>query len=124
VVNDQEGQKKVRMLSFFIIGLLTSMTFASGSYGGVYSQNVTLSETSTGATKFGSFVIARNGQNATGIEAITKATGTPLTNNTGSQSNQSSQPAQPLGNLLVEHAGVLLQVCKPTLTILRYRINV
>ena len=64
------------------------------------------------------------GQNATGIEAITKATGTPLTNNTGSQSNQSSQPAQPLGNLLVEHAGVLLQVCKPTLTILRYRINV
>jgi hypothetical protein len=99
-------EKKIRMLSFFIIGSLISMTFASGSYVGVASsQNVTSNDTSTGATKFGSFVIAGNGQNATGIETITEATSTPLTNNTGSQSNQSSQSAQALGELTIEHAG-------------------
>jgi hypothetical protein len=82
------------------------MIFAAGTYGGVaYSQNVTTNETNTGATKFGSFVIAENGQNATGNETSNATTNTPLANNTGSQSNQSSQSAQLIDNLKIDHAG-------------------
>ena len=89
-------EKTVRILSFVITGSIISVMLAAVSYGVVvYSQNITSNETNTGAVKFGSFVIARNGEDITGSETSTEAT-QPVASN-GSSSR--------LSDLIIDHAG-------------------
>jgi hypothetical protein len=89
-------EKTVWILSFVITGSTISMILADISCGViVYGQNVTSNETGTGVTKFGSFVIPRNDQNATGIETTTDAT----------QPDSDDGSSTLLSNLVIEHAG-------------------
>jgi hypothetical protein len=89
-------ESKSRILSFVVTGSVISLMLAAVSYGVVvYSQNVTSNETSTGAVKFGSFVIERNGQNVTGNETGTGVTQPGATNGSSSL----------LSGIIIDHAG-------------------
>jgi hypothetical protein len=90
-------ENKGRILLFVIMGSIISMILAVLPYGLIdgHSQNATSNATSTDSVKFGSLVIARDGQNATGTETDTGMTQPGVTSGSSSRIN----------SIIIDHAG-------------------